>query len=542
MPMSQQLTISNLYNNKLVERYLAWIRDVTGLSQEATTVAAAAAAITAFLCTTTFTWQYFSSKQPATFANIPTPKGARPFVGHLFAIGRNRAVTFHEWHKELGPIFYFRMGMKKMIVLADPDMTHELLSTMGRLTSDRPDVTLRHDFGEKDNRGIVLGQPHDKSYSVLRKSALNALGPKKLKEASPILCKEADEFVNIVATGENVEPLPNVLRVSLNFVLLTVFNVRATSIQDPLYKEAISIINTSMSFTHFKNTAGQFIPVLKVLDPIMGIKRKTIDYHENIIRPFYLDLIETALNDDGPNMTKDLNEEMNNGRKGYYNNLLSTIHDIILAGTDTTAVTISWGFLQISTKPDVQKKIQQEIDAFVAKNGRIPYFWERDEVPYMIATQRECMRLRPTTEFGVTHATAEEFEWRGSIIPKNTFIMANMTDAHLNPEKYPNPEQFMPERFLGKEETMASSANRKVEHRDQFNFGWGRRVCVGTHLAETQMFNVWVRVLHRCDIKPALDKNGNEVPESLETVPPLSGPVVVSPSPFKLRFVPRNNV
>ena len=65
-------------------------------------------------------------------------------------------------------------------------------------------------------------------------------------------------------------------------------------------------------------------------------------------------------------------------------------------------------------------------------------------------------------------------EWRGTLIPQSTWIMANMTDAHLNPEKYRNPEKFSPERFIGKEETMASSMNQKIEDRDHFNFGWGR--------------------------------------------------------------------
>ena len=54
------------------------------------------------------------------------------------------------------------------------------------------------------------------------------------------------------------------------------------------------------------------------------------------------------------------------------------------------------------------------------------------------------------------------------------------------------------------------------------------------------MFNVWVRVLARCDIMPAVDKDGNDVPATLDTVAPKSGPTVVSPSPFKIRFVPRN--
>ena len=88
--------------------------------------------------------------------------------------------------------------------------------------------------------------------------------------------------------------------------------------------------------------------------------------------------------------------------------LSCTIDDMVFAGTDTTAVTMAWAFLMLSTKPEIQKKVQQEIDTFVEKNERLPFFSERGEVPYMIATQRECMRLRPTTEAGVTHATAQD--------------------------------------------------------------------------------------------------------------------------------------
>ena len=164
------------------------------------------------------------------------------------------------------------------------------------------------------------------------------MGPKKLEEASPILCAEAEEFVDIIATGKNIEPLPNLMRVSLNFIFLTVFNQRATSIHDSLYKDAMHIINTAMSLTHFKYIASQFIPILKVLNPFIGIKKKSLDFHINTIMPFYLELIEKALESDQDNMTKDLNEEMNQGKRGYYNNLLATIRKFIHGKFDTNVI------------------------------------------------------------------------------------------------------------------------------------------------------------------------------------------------------------
>ena len=65
-------------------------------------------------------------------------------------------------------------------------------------------------------------------------------------------------------------------------------------------------------------------------------------------------------------------------------------------------------------------------------------------------------------------------EWNGNYIPEGTWIMPNNMEAHLNPAKFPQPEKFIPERFLENHETMTASANGGAQERDQFNFGWGR--------------------------------------------------------------------
>ena len=58
--------------------------------------------------------------------------------------------------------------------------------------------------------------------------------------------------------------------------------------------------------------------------------------------------------------------------------------------------------------PEVQRQITDELDEFIAKHKRLPLFDERESLPYSIAAQKECMRFRPATPFGLPHEAIED--------------------------------------------------------------------------------------------------------------------------------------
>lgn len=62
----------------------------------------------------------------------------------------------------------------------------------------------------------------------------------------------------------------------------------------------------------------------------------------------------------------------------------------------------------------------------------------------------------------------------GYIIPKNCAILTSMDSMHKRPDVFPQPEQFIPERFMDNLRTMQSAANGKLVDRDHYIFGWGR--------------------------------------------------------------------
>lgn len=91
------------------------------------------------------------------------------------------------------------------------------------------------------------------------------------------------------------------------------------------------------------------------------------------------------------------------------------VADLLAAGTDTISVTLSWLIAILSHQPEVQKKLHEEIDTFVNAHGRLPTFEERDQVPYLVCVQKECMRYRSTSSFGLPHTTREDGKYKTHI-------------------------------------------------------------------------------------------------------------------------------
>lgn len=164
---------------------------------------------------------------------------------------------------------------------------------------------------------------------------------------------------------------------------------------------------------------------------------------------------------------------------------------------------MSWNYAILCRYPDLQKRVSAEIDSFIKIHGRVPDFSEREELPLCISVMKESMRYRPTSPFGVSHTTDKDSKWQqhgnginssidishmtplvivdGYLIPKDCTIISNMGSMHTNAERYENPFEFIPERFMDNLKTMQASANGNIEQRDTYNFGWGRRICPGNY-------------------------------------------------------------
>lgn len=154
---------------------------------------------------------------------------------------------------------------------------------------------------------------------------------------------------------------------------------------------------------------------------------------------------------------------------------------LLVAGHETTATELAWAFERLVRTPDVLAKLVAEIDA------------GRDE--YVRATITETLRRRPVLLIAQPRRVVETFELGDYTYEPGVHLAANAYLVQHDPEIYPEPYAFRPERFL----------DEKPGTYTWIPFGGGRRRCIGASFALLEMEIVLKALLSRTELRSAGD-------------------------------------
>ena len=161
--------------------------------------------------------------------------------------------------------------------------------------------------------------------------------------------------------------------------------------------------------------------------------------------------------------------------------------------------------------PEVQHQAQAELDAVVGR-ARLPTFADAPRLPYVRAIIREVLRWRPAFPIGVSHTTKEDDWYEGMFIPKGAICIPNIWHCNRDRTVFgADVDEFRPERHLGEDGELLPGP-KETNQEGHVSFGFGRRVCVGKHLANDSLFIHTARILWATNLKCARDKNGKEIP------------------------------
>ncbi|XP_007444242.2 cytochrome P450 2J6-like, partial [Python bivittatus] len=301
------------------------------------------------------------------------------------------------------------------------------------------------------------------------------------------------------------------------------------ALEDENFLKLIEAINYMVKFSaSFFHLLYELFPGL--MKKLPGSHKKTLYYSEFVIS-FAKQQMEKHKNYHALHEPQDFIdyylfqiEKSKHDSNTTYNeeNLAQCVHDLFLAGTETTSVTMMWILLILANHPNIQEKVCKEIEDVFGSSDSISY-QERKKLPYTNAVIHEIQRLKYILLFGVPRQSIKDVKMEGFHIPKGTIIVPDLRSVLLDPEEWETPEKFNPNHFLDKD------GNFKAQEAF-LPFGKGSRVCLGEQLARIEIFIMLTSLLKTFSFQlPEGEKELNDKP-----IVAMS----MHPHPFKLCAVP----
>jgi cytochrome P450 family 135 len=279
-------------------------------------------------------------------------------------------------------------------------------------------------------------------------------------------------------TGTPCKLRPRMQAITLEIILRTVFGLREG--------EALTELRDALrDFLDLTTNPRILLPVLLVgprrasrlpalrrrIERVDGLiyreiaeRRRATDLEE---RDDILSLLVAARHEDGSPMS---DEEMRD-------ELLT----LLVAGHETTATSLSWAMERLSRHPDKLERLRAEVEA--------------GDDAYLTATIQETLRLRPVISIVVRRLT-EPVEIGGWELPAGVAVTPSIYLVHRNPEIYPEPDRFRPERFI----------DNPPGTYTWIPFGGGVRRCLGASFAQFEMAVVLEELVRRRAVRPANPK------------------------------------
>lgn len=340
-----------------------------------------------------------------------------------------------------------------------------------------------------------------------RKLLLPAFHGENMQRLAGLMRELADNEVASWPRGEPLELHPRLQRLTLEIVLRAVFGLERGARLDSLRELLTKILA-------FGDSPLSLLPPppawLTAITPMARLERLSARVDELIFAliderrdqarrgdvtagPDVLALLLAARHEDGSEMSpQELRDELMTA---------------LVAGHETTASQLSWAFERLAREPAVLRRLYEELDAAADED-------------YLNATINEILRLRPVLPTAEPRLTKKPVEIGGVRYPPGVALVANAYLVHHDPEIYPEPCAFRPERFLERE------GGRPPGTYTWIPFGGGRRRCLGASFAQVEMRIALRAVLERCELS-AVGERAERIRRRSITISPAGGSRVV---------------
>uniref|UniRef100_A0A8C1M4N8 Cytochrome P450, family 2, subfamily K, polypeptide 22 n=1 Tax=Cyprinus carpio TaxID=7962 RepID=A0A8C1M4N8_CYPCA len=479
-----------------------------------------------------FSISYSSRNEGKNYPPGPKPL---PLLGNLHTLNLKKTYTsLCELSKQYGSVYTVHFGPKKVVILSGYKAVKQALVTLSEEFGDRDITPIFHDF----NQGYGIVFSNGENWREMRRFALSNLrdfgmGKKRseeiITEEIKYLKEEFEKF-----EGQPFETtLPVAMAIS-NVISAIIYSTRFEYSNTKLH-HMVKRIYENMRMTG--STSVQLYNMFPWIRPLVANQKRIVNNVKEAFRQSeeIIKGLKKTLNPLDPRgiadcfLIRQLKDEVLPVVKSIYTlyhsmNLYCTINNLFGAGTDTTATTLRWGLLLMARYPEIQARVQDEIDRVIGR--RQPVVEDRKNLPYIDAVIHETQRFANVVPLGSPHQTTCDVQLNGYLIEKGTSVWPLLTSVLRDENEWETPDSFNPSHFLNKQ--------GQFFKRDAFMpFSAGRRVCPGESLARMELFLFFTYLLQHFRFTPPPGVSGDELDLS-----PVVG-FTLNPASHKLCAVKR---
>jgi cytochrome P450 len=403
-----------------------------------------------------------------------------PVLGSLPALTRDPLAFLLDIGRNYGAVAYTTIGRTGLYVVNDPLAIEEVL--MGRHRECIKDASTR-ELKPLVGNGLLTSEGD--FWKRQRKLASPSLSPKRIAGYADTMVACAERECGSFREEEVRDIHADMMRLTLEIVGKTLLGVDTASESERISR----IVETAMDYfdKQFWSYQGLLPPWVSTkqrrafraatqeLDQIMfaiiARARAQGDDSEHLIAR-----LASARDEDGAPMSDE--------------QLRDEAVTMLLAGHETTALTLSYAVYLLSQNPDVAARARAEVD--LQLGGRPAAIADLSQLKYTDAIVRESLRLYPPA-FAIGREVDKAFEVGGYELPKGAQLTVSPFVVQRDPRFFPEPERFLPERWL----TPREPALPRFAY---FPFGGGPRVCIGNHFAMMEATLVLATMLQQLEL------------------------------------------
>nr|GMD43173.1 cytochrome P450 CYP82D47-like [Ipomoea batatas] len=443
-----------------------------------------------------------------------------------------------------GPIFRMRLGSQPLVVVSDSRIAKECFTAKDKELATRPKFMAAEIMGY--NYSMVAIAPYGEYWRGIRKTVmLELLSTRRLEMLRKVRESHVRKAVKRTFDhwSHNKDPISGAVVVEMRqWFSRLIINLSIAMLfgEEEMAEESQLLKSISRLFELFGETlVSDFIPWLRWMD-LGGYEkamRKTVEEMDcaadrwlkehrtkrNLKSKEEEDFMDAMLSlfDASSNQTHPL---------GLDNDVIikSTCLNLLVAGTDTTSITLTWALSLILNNYDVLRRIQDEIDTKIGKHSGINIEEsDTNQLIYLQAVVKETLRLHPPGPLSLPHEAIEDCTINGYHIQKGTRVIPNLSKIHRDPKVWVKPNEFRPERFL----TTHKDIDVKGNNFDIIPFGSGRRICPGITLSLQILHLTLASLIQSFDMKRP----------SIEPIDMTQSPGLTSPkaTPLHVLLIPR---